>query len=175
MVLRLAFAVVAHVDPEILIVDEALAVGDIAFRQRCMRRIHDLRAGGATILFVSHETGDVKALCERCLWLENGAVRALGEADDVIGAYLSATTQRGRARDSEDRVIASQVAPEVVRTITGTHRYGDRSAEITGARLTTPLGSHLDAWVPGSSAVLRLSIRAIAPLPAPMAGFLGAQ
>ncbi len=81
MVLRLAFAVAAHVDPEILIVDEALAVGDIAFRQRCMRKIHELRAQGATILFVSHETSDVKALCERCLWLQNGAAQELGEAD----------------------------------------------------------------------------------------------
>ena len=105
MVLRLAFAVVAHVDPEILIVDEALAVGDIAFRQRCMRRIHDLRAGGTTILFVSHDTGDVKALCERCLWLENGAVRGLGEADDVIAAYLSAMMQRERVRDAADRIV----------------------------------------------------------------------
>ena len=94
MVLRLAFAVAAHVDPEILIVDEALAVGDIAFRQRCMRRIHDLRARGATILFVSHETSDVKALCERCLWLHNGVVRGLGEADDVVARYLTATLQR---------------------------------------------------------------------------------
>jgi lipopolysaccharide transport system ATP-binding protein len=101
MVLRLAFAVAAHVDPEILIVDEALAVGDIAFRQRCMRRIHELRAGGTTILFVSHDTGDVKALCERCLWLDHGCVRALGEADDVVAGYLSAMIGRERLRDSE--------------------------------------------------------------------------
>ena len=88
MVLRLAFAVSAHVDPEILVVDEALAVGDIAFRQRCMRRIHDLRAAGTTILYVSHDTTDVKALCERCLWLEHGEMRALGESDGVIAEYL---------------------------------------------------------------------------------------
>src|SRR5208283_1711418 len=94
MVLRLAFAVAAHVDPEILIVDEALAVGDIAFRQRCMRRIHDLRARGATILFVSHETTDVKALCERCVWLQNGVIQEIGEADEVVGKYLAATAQR---------------------------------------------------------------------------------
>lgn len=94
MVLRLAFAVAAHVDPEILIVDEALAVGDIAFRQRCMRKIHELRAQGATILFVSHETNDVKALCERCLWLQNGVARELGEADEVVARYLSDSLQR---------------------------------------------------------------------------------
>jgi lipopolysaccharide transport system ATP-binding protein len=172
MVLRLAFAVVAHVDPEILIVDEALAVGDIAFRQRCMRRIHELRAGGTTILFVSHETGDVKALCERCLWLENGAVRGLGEADDVIAAYLSAMMQRERVRDAEDRVVAVQSAPEVVRTVTGTHRYGDATADISGAGLTTPAGARLDQWIAGASAVLRLSFRVLAPMPEPIAGFL---
>ena len=94
MVLRLAFAVAAHSDPRILIVDEALAVGDVAFRQRCMRRIHELRAQGVTILFVSHDTGDVKALCERCLWLEKGVVRALGEADSVVARYLAATLDR---------------------------------------------------------------------------------
>jgi energy-coupling factor transporter ATP-binding protein EcfA2 len=94
MVLRLAFAVAAHVDPEILIVDEALAVGDIAFHQRCMRKIHDLRARGTTILFVSHATSDVTALCERCLWLQNGVVQELGEADEVVAKYLSAALHR---------------------------------------------------------------------------------
>jgi lipopolysaccharide transport system ATP-binding protein len=172
MVLRLAFAVVAHVDPEILIVDEALAVGDIAFRQRCMRRIHDLRAGGTTILFVSHETGDVKALCERCLWLENGVVRGLGEADDVVAAYLSAMMQRERVRDAEDRVAAVPTAPEVVTSISGTHRYGDRTAEISGAELTTPEGARLPDWTPGASTVLRLSFRAMAAMARPIAGFL---
>jgi lipopolysaccharide transport system ATP-binding protein len=172
MVLRLAFAVVAHVDPEILIVDEALAVGDIAFRQRCMRRIHDLRAGGTTILFVSHETGDVKALCERCLWLENGAVRGLGDADDVVGDYLSAMVQRERVRNAEDRATVRQTAPEVVRRLSGTHRYGDGTAEVSGAELTTAAGVHLERWIPGTSAVLRLSFRAIADLREPIAGFL---
>jgi ABC-type polysaccharide/polyol phosphate transport system ATPase subunit len=172
MVLRLAFAVVAHVEPEILIVDEALAVGDIAFRQRCMRRIHDLRAGGTTILFVSHETGDVKALCERCLWLENGTMRGLGEADDVIGDYLSAMMQRERVRDAEERATTKQTAPEVVRTLSGTHRYGDETAEVSGAELTTAAGVHLKHWIAGASAVLRLSFRVVAPLRAPIAGFL---
>src|SRR5213593_335439 len=62
MVVRLAFAVAINVDPEILLVDEALAVGDIYFRQRCMRKVHELRTRGVTILFVSHSTGDVKAI-----------------------------------------------------------------------------------------------------------------
>ena len=70
MAIRLAFAVAIHVDPEILIVDEALAVGDIYFRQRCMRKVHELRAQGVTILFVSHDVGDVKAIGDRVMWLD---------------------------------------------------------------------------------------------------------
>ena len=112
MVLRLAFAVAAHVDPEILIVDEALAVGDIAFRQRCMRKIHELRAHGVTILFVSHETSDVKALCERCLWLDNGVPRELGEADDVVAAYLSASL---RSEIQQSQIQQSQIQQSQIR------------------------------------------------------------
>ena len=72
MVVRLAFAVSIHVDPDILLVDEALWAGDVYFRQRCMRKVHELRARGVTILFVSHATGDVKALGDRAMWLEKG-------------------------------------------------------------------------------------------------------
>jgi ABC-type polysaccharide/polyol phosphate transport system ATPase subunit len=173
MVLRLAFAVVAHVDPEILIVDEALAVGDIAFRQRCMRRIHDLRAGGATILFVSHESGDVKALCERCVWLDQGSVRALGEADAVIAEYLSDTLRRERVRNAAtqpERVTGK--APEVATEIHGTHRYGNGAARITGVQLVTAAGEPVPAWTARQSVVLRITFRVCEPLPVPIAGFL---
>ncbi|MBY0373494.1 MAG: ABC transporter ATP-binding protein, partial [Bryobacteraceae bacterium] len=78
MVVRLAFSVAIHVDPEILLVDEALAVGDIYFRQRCMRKVHELRSRGVTILFVSHAIGDVKAIGDRTMWLDQGSIRALG-------------------------------------------------------------------------------------------------
>ncbi len=72
MIVRLAFAVAIHLDPEILLVDEALSVGDVYFRQRCMRKVHELRSRGITILFVSHSTSDVKALGDRAIWLEHG-------------------------------------------------------------------------------------------------------
>ncbi|MEP6715564.1 MAG: ABC transporter ATP-binding protein, partial [Terriglobia bacterium] len=165
MVLRLAFAVVAHVDPEILVVDEALAVGDIAFRQRCMRRIHDLRAGGTTILYVSHDTGDVKALCDRCLWLENGIVRSLGDADTVVGQYLSEMMQRGQVRDAETPIERQPASPELITTISGTHRYGNRHAIISGAELLGP-------WTAKSAVILRVSFRVCQPLPQPIVGFL---
>src|SRR5580700_1091521 len=94
MVVRLAFAVAINVDPEILLVDEALAVGDIYFRHRCMRKVHELRARGITILFVSHSTGDIKSLGDRAIWLDHGSVRAVGKADLVVMQYLAAMTEK---------------------------------------------------------------------------------
>ena len=99
MVVRLAFAVAIHVDPEILLVDEALAVGDTWFRQRCMRKVHELRSKGITILFVSHSTGDIKALGDRALWLENGRMMAIGKTDLVVSKYLAAMA----AKDADYR------------------------------------------------------------------------
>src|SRR5246127_5514639 len=91
MVVRLAFAVAINVDPEILLVDEALAVGDIYFRQRCMRKVHELRSRGITILFVSHAVSDVKAIGDRALWLDHGRMVELGEPERVISKYLAST------------------------------------------------------------------------------------
>ncbi len=90
MAVRLAFAVAIHVDPDILLVDEALSVGDIYFRQRCMRKVNELRAKGVTILFVSHSTGDVKALGDRAMWLEKGRIKEIGRTDLVVSKYLAA-------------------------------------------------------------------------------------
>jgi len=88
MAMRLAFAVAAHVDAEVLIIDEALAVGDARFVQKCMRFLNDFRRRG-TLLFVSHDTGAVLGLCARALWLDHGRMRALGPAKEVCEAYLA--------------------------------------------------------------------------------------
>src|SRR5207248_2657682 len=91
MVVRLAFAVAINVDPEILLVDEALSVGDIYFRHRCMRKVHELRARGITILFVSHAVSDVKSLGDRTLWLEHGRMMDMGDTERVVSKYLAST------------------------------------------------------------------------------------
>jgi lipopolysaccharide transport system ATP-binding protein len=178
MVLRLAFAVAAHVDPEILIVDEALAVGDISFRQRCMRKIHDLRSRGTTILFVSHETTDVKALCERCLWLQHGAIEQLGETDEVVARYLSATFQKeiSHVRGNAVRDPAPLAAHEVVEgfeTIPHErYRYGDGKAAITGAALVDASGQSIRTVEALERVVLRISFRVNVDLSSPIVGFL---
>lgn len=88
MALRLAFAVIAHIDATVLIIDEALAVGDVYFMQKCMRYLREFRERG-TLLFVSHDMASVRALCDSALWLEQGAPRMLGDAQDVAAAYLA--------------------------------------------------------------------------------------
>jgi lipopolysaccharide transport system ATP-binding protein len=92
MVSRLAFAVCAHADADILVVDEALAVGDDAFQQKCFDFIRNFRSHG-TLLFVSHDMGQIKTLCDRALWIDRGAVRAAGRPDDVTGQYQKALAE----------------------------------------------------------------------------------
>src|SRR6185295_18079306 len=102
MVVRLAFAVAIHVDPEVLLVDEALAVGDVYFRQRCLRKVHELRARGVTILFVSHSMGEVKALGDRALWLDHGKVRTLGAPAHVVSKYMAAMAEKDAKYQAQD-------------------------------------------------------------------------
>lgn len=177
MVLRLAFAVAAHVDPEILIVDEALAVGDIAFRQRCMKRIHDLRARGTTILFVSHETSDVKALCDRCIWLRAGVTEELGDAEDVVQKYMLATARRESAQlqlehAAEPAGMEAESEPDEPMALGGRHRVGDGRALITGAELRAPDGSSLGVVEPLNTVILRLRFAVKGRIDAPLVGFL---
>lgn len=88
MYVRLAFSVMANIDPEIFIVDEALAVGDAHFVHRCMNRFKELQDRGTTILFVSHDTSSIKRLCSRALWLHEGRLKAIGDSSVVSDKYL---------------------------------------------------------------------------------------
>lgn len=92
MYVRLAFAVIAHVDAEILVIDEALAVGDAVFSQKCMRFLRKFRAEG-TLIFVSHDMGSVINLCERAVWLHHGQMRQVGTSKEIAEAYLQYTLQ----------------------------------------------------------------------------------
>lgn len=96
MYMRLAFAVAAHLEPEILLVDEVLAVGDHAFQKKCLGKMGEVAEGGRTVLFVSHNMGAINQLCPRSIWLERGSVRDDGQSATVIGHYL-ASNYRGEA------------------------------------------------------------------------------
>jgi lipopolysaccharide transport system ATP-binding protein len=92
MRLRLGFAVAAHLDPDIMIVDEVLAVGDASFQKKCINAMENLRAGARTVLFVSHNLAAVENLCRRCIWIDGGQVRMDGESRAVIEAYMGSMT-----------------------------------------------------------------------------------
>lgn len=115
MYVRLAFALAVSVDPDVLIIDEALAVGDQHFQTKCVDRITDFRERGKTILFCSHAMYQVKKLCDRALWLRQGRVAALGSVDEVIDGYLEHT----RVRDAEGAVAHPAAArdPAVLRLV----------------------------------------------------------
>lgn len=109
MYVRLAFAVIAHVDADILVVDEALAVGDAVFTQKCMRFIRKFRENG-TLLFVSHDMGSVLNLCERAVWLHAGQVSQQGGAKDISEAYLQYTLQEVYGQDAQLQVIEQKAS-----------------------------------------------------------------
>ncbi|MCS6824153.1 MAG: ABC transporter ATP-binding protein [Cytophagaceae bacterium] len=88
MMARLAFSMVVTLDPEILVVDEALAVGDLGFQNKCLNRILELKNRGTTILYVSHNNDEIKKLCNRAAWIEEGKVKMIGQAQHVVDAYV---------------------------------------------------------------------------------------
>ena len=179
MIVRLAFAVAINVDPEILLVDEALAVGDIYFRQRCMRKVHELRARGITILFVSHAIGDVKSIGDRALWLDRGRIREIGDTSRVAAKYLAAMVEKDSAylmlkgSPEQSHAAAPVRAPEVVEHIPNIdHRYGDGRAEVLGIAALDAMGEPVHLLEPLQRITVRISARAREEIPQPIVGFM---
>lgn len=151
MVVRLAFAVAANVEPDILIVDEALSVGDARFQLKCARTIDRFIAQGVTLLFVSHDASMVKRLCSRAVLLENGSVVYAGKPNDVVNLY-SKLTLDGNSADSLKADIMALQASKIAATpafITGSPTAGTPSDNETATRQAKALladeRSHLQA------------------------------
>jgi lipopolysaccharide transport system ATP-binding protein len=104
MYLRLAFSVAAHLEPEILIVDEVLAVGDAQFQRKCLGRMDQVGSSGRTVLFVSHNLQAVRQLCNRAIWLDQGQLRGHGDTDAVIAAYLASAQSRSGLENVDARI-----------------------------------------------------------------------
>jgi ABC-type polysaccharide/polyol phosphate transport system ATPase subunit len=179
MGVRLAFSVAIHVEPEILLVDEALSVGDIYFRQRCMRKVHEMRDAGVTILFVSHAIAEVKALGDRAMWLNAGRIKDIGSTDVVVTRYMAAMVEKdnvylaGAHRKAQDAPHETVTAPEIVDTIPNIdHRFGDGRAEVIGIALLDAAGQPIYILEPSSTIVVRISVRAIEDITLPIVGFM---
>ncbi len=182
MFVRLAFAVIAHVDAEILFVDEALAVGDVFFTQKCMRFLHTFKTRG-TIVLVTHDSGTVVSLCDRAIWLEHGEVRSIGSAKHVCEEYLATRygvspavianqVERTPLPSSEQHRLSRHDARidfinhsnqrndiEIFEFSSEAHSFGHGGATITNAALTDLQGRPL-SWVVGGEMV-RIEIEAL--------------
>ncbi|MFJ1300404.1 ABC transporter ATP-binding protein [Pseudomonadota bacterium AL_CKDN230030165-1A_HGKHYDSX7] len=188
MYVRLAFAVIAHVDADILIIDEALAVGDALFTQKCMRFLRRFRETG-TVLFVSHDSAAVTNLCQRAIWLREGQVVEQGDAKAVCESYLASLF------DSNNRKVVREAAGpatevewvdqrrefinasnlrndlEMFRFDPAQASFGEGGATVENVFLANDAGEPL-AWVVGGEAVtLHLRVRANQYLERPIAGF----
>jgi ABC-type polysaccharide/polyol phosphate transport system ATPase subunit len=157
MYVRLGFAVAIHTDPDVLLVDEVLAVGDEAFAHRCLRKIEELLAGGRTLLFVSHSLGLMEGLCDRVAWLDKGALRLVGEPRRVIDAYREAVA----AAEGRLHQEAKEQAPpaEAAETL----RWGSRQAEIVALRLLVG-GEERYHLRSGEAVAIELEVEAREPL-----------
>jgi lipopolysaccharide transport system ATP-binding protein len=151
MYLRLAFAVAAHLEPEILIVDEVLAVGDANFQRKCLGKMGDVAHAGRTVLFVSHNMGAINNLCQRAIWIDRGSIAKDGPATTVVSAYLnSGSSNAGQKVWSEDT------------------RPGNGAFKLTQVALTTATGEIAseiniseNAWVDIEFEVIRPDARVI--------------
>jgi hypothetical protein len=157
MSMRLAFAISSHVQPDVLLLDEVLAVGDEAFQRKCMGRIAEFRRGGGTLVFVSHDPAAVERVCDRAVLLEDGAIVADGSPETVIAAYhrmLADDGGDGRHADAGDADL---------------RMWGNRAVRITEARLIGPDGP-TDRFTGGERLTIEMEVEAPVPVPTPIFG-----
>jgi lipopolysaccharide transport system ATP-binding protein len=156
MYMRLGFSVAIHVNPDILIVDEILAVGDQTFQEKCFERIHDMKQRGVNIVMVSHNMEVMRRLCTHVLWLEQGKVRAFGQTEQVISQYL----------DSLYQVEPRQMelgAPSFT-------RWGTGDIELTAVRILNEAGEPQNTFRTGDALILEMSYQCHRPVTEPEFG-----
>ncbi|HEX8353418.1 MAG TPA: ABC transporter ATP-binding protein [Pyrinomonadaceae bacterium] len=161
MFVRLAFAVASNVEPDILVIDEALAVGDAVFQHRCLRRIKEIQERGSTVLFVSHDAAAVRALCSRAILMSAGRVLSDGAPVEVLNHYQKTVMEREQeyeegaaAGGSQDGEGAETYAP-----LRYTYRHGDGSAEIVSAELLDSARRPVGVVETGSPLAVRVRAR----------------
>ena len=160
MYVRLAFSTAIHVDPEILIVDEALAVGDAVFANRCVRKFQELRERKITVLFVSHDLGLVKQLSDRAILLLHGRIEAEGAPRDVINRYIGLVLEKQEPRNRKEELVR------------GSFRHGDGTSEIRGVQILNAEGRDVLAVASGEPVIVRVRSRFHQAKSDPMVGIL---
>ncbi|MEK4438314.1 ABC transporter ATP-binding protein [Paenibacillus sp. FSL K6-2862] len=142
MYMRLAFSIAVHVDPDILLIDEILAVGDNAFQKKCISRIESFKSQGKTIVFVSHDNGVMERLCDELYWIHDSCLIEHGEPRKVIRNYMDFLNESEEKRLTEESVVAAvpNEDAETKETATDDKRWGNKLAEITGVKMVDAAG-----------------------------------
>lgn len=161
MYTRLGFAVATSVDPDILITDEVLAVGDEAFQRKCLERIYEFRQRGKTIIFVSHALETVRSMCDLAVWLDHGSVRASGVVSSVVDAYLEDVNRR-----EMERIAASQPHLDP----NDPSRFGSREIEIETIEILNAQGQSASVFRTHESLTIRMHYVVHQPVPGPVFG-----
>ncbi len=156
MYMRLGFAIAINVNPEILLIDEVLAVGDASFVPKCLDRIDDFRRREKTILFVSHDLTTVEKICDRVAWFKDGRIRDIGEPKRVIDAYLQDVAEKQEA-DFERR-SQEKAPPPSEDEERRENRWGKREVEITRVSLKNLAGQEKHVFSPDEGMVIEIEI-----------------
>ncbi len=162
MYVRLAFSTAIHVDPDVLIVDEALAVGDAIFANRCVRKFEELKERKVTVLFVSHDLGLVKRLSDRAILMLHGRVHAEGKPSDVVNRYV------GLVHERQERAGEAQETPG----LGGSFRHGDGTSSITSVKLLNSCGETLNTPLGGERMTVRVQAKFAQSVDDPVVGIL---
>ncbi|MEW6402104.1 MAG: ABC transporter ATP-binding protein [Chloroflexota bacterium] len=168
MQMRLAFAVAVHIEPDILLIDEVLAVGDIAFQRKCLDRITQFKTNGCAIVFVSHDLGVVQQLCDEVIWLKGGFIVGQGPSEIVVRQYQEQmTTETRRRTPSSDPTLHTAVNPALK---INENRFGSLEMEITSVNLLAAGGESVDELPSGQPLSVEIAYRASQPISSPIFG-----
>lgn len=168
MFVRLAFAIIAHVDAEILVIDEALAVGDVYFTQKCMRFLKAFAEKG-TLLFVSHDTTSVVNLCDRAIWLKNGQLQKIGNAKDVSEAYLSSVYENKLPEKTIISTVEDAADDEVGAFESA--QFGIGGGRILSCHLLNTEGHNLHILDRAQDVIVQVKVEALQEIKQPIVGF----
>ena len=168
MQMRLAFAVAAHSEPDVLLIDEVLAVGDIAFQRKCLQHIADVRANGCAIMLVSHEPSLVRELCDEVLWLRGGRIVAHGAADAVVTEYVAEMDAETKRRTP--RAHAPARTSDGVELRVNENRFGSQELQIRSVRLLDARGRAVESLRAGQPLRVEVAYEAPTPIQSPVFG-----
>ena len=167
MYVRLAFSTAIHVDPEVLIVDEALAVGDAIFASRCVQKFEELRRKNVTVLLVSHDLGLIKRLADRAAFILDGRIVMQGAPKDAVNRYVGFVLDRERAsKERSAGLLEESIATK------SSFRHGDGASRVMDVRILGSNGETCHAFRPGESIILRVRAAFLKPVSNPVVGIL---